>query len=57
MGDNVNIASRLQGEAAPGEILVTEQVYEKVGGAFPNARERVLELKGIKEPVRAFSLI
>ena len=56
MGDNVNIASRLQGEAAPGEILVTEVVYDYVKSAFPNARERVVELKGIKEPVRAFSL-
>ncbi len=56
MGDNVNIASRLQGEAAPGEILVGDEVYENVGSAFPNARERVLELKGFKEPVRAFSL-
>ena len=56
MGENVNIASRLQGEAAPGEILVTEAVYDYVKSAFPNARDRVLELKGIKEPVRAFLL-
>ena len=56
MGDNVNIAARLQGEAAPGEILVTEEVYHYVKSAFPNARERVLELKGISEPVQAYSL-
>ena len=56
LGDAVNIASRLQGEAAPGEILVDKDVYEKVGSAFPNARKRVLELKGIKEPVHAYSL-
>ena len=56
MGDNVNIAARLQGEAAPGEILVTEEVYNYVKSAFPNARERVLELKGISEPVQAYSL-
>ena len=55
-GDNVNIASRLQGEAAPGEILVTEQVYQEVQDAFPDAKERILEIKGIDEPVRAFLL-
>ena len=56
MGDVVNIAARLQGEAAPGEILATERAYQEVRTAFPNAQERVLEIKGIKEPVRAYSL-
>jgi len=27
-----------------------------VASAFPNARERVLELKGIGEPMHAYSL-
>ena len=56
MGDVVNIGSRLQGLAGPGEILVSEEVYHSVRNAFPNARERVLELKGIGDPVRAYSL-
>lgn len=56
LGDAVNIASRLQSEAGPGEILVDERVYETVGSAFPGARDRTLDIKGIKEPVRAFSL-
>ena len=56
LGDVVNIASRLQGEAAAGETLVTEEVYEGVRNAFPNARERLLELKGIPEPVKAYLL-
>ena len=56
MGDVVNIGSRLQGLAAPGEILVSDAVYETVSSTFPNAREQVLELKGIKEPVKTYIL-
>ena len=56
MGDVVNIGARLQGLAAAGEILVSEDVYWEVRDQFPNAGERVLELKGITEPVRAYSL-
>jgi adenylate cyclase len=56
MGDVVNIGSRLQNLAGPGEILVSEEVYKEVRTAFPNARERELELKGISEPVRVYSL-
>lgn len=56
MGDVVNIGSRLQGLAAPGEILVSEEVYRTVEGSYPDAAARVLELKGIPEPVRAYVL-
>ena len=56
MGDVVNIGSRLQNLAGPGEILVSEEVYLHVSSAFPNARERVLDLKGISDPMRAYSL-
>jgi adenylate cyclase len=56
MGDVVNVGSRLQNLAKRGEILVSEEVSEQVAGAFPNARERALELKGIGDPVRAYSL-
>ena len=56
MGDVVNIGSRLQNVAGRGEILVSEDVYKQVASAFPDAQERVLELKGISEPVRAYSL-
>ena len=56
MGDVVNIGSRLQGLAGPGEILVSEEVYEHIGYEYPDASERVLELKGIGDPVHARSL-
>ena len=56
MGDVANIASRLQGLAGPGEIIVTEEVYEQVRAAFPNAEKQVLELRGISYPVVAYLL-
>ncbi len=56
IGDVVNIAARLQGQAAAGEILVTEQAFEGVAAAFPGALRRTLELKGVKRPVAAYSL-
>ena len=53
LGDTVNVASRLQGVAASGEILVTEETYAHVESEFPNTPRRELELKGKSEPVRA----
>lgn len=53
LGDTVNVAARLQGAAAPGEILVTEETYHHVDSEFPNAGLRELELKGKRELVRA----
>jgi class 3 adenylate cyclase len=56
MGDVANIASRLQGLAGPGEIIVTEEFYEQVRSTFPNAEKLVLELRGISYPVVAYLL-
>lgn len=56
IGDVVNVAARLQGHASPGEILVTDEVYRQVAAGFPGAPQRVLELKGVKIPVTAYSL-
>ena len=35
VGDSINIASRLQGKAASGEILVTDEAYKPISAAFP----------------------
>ena len=53
LGDTVNVAARLQGAAASGEILLTEDTYAHIESRFPNASRRELELKGKSEPVRA----
>jgi adenylate cyclase len=53
LGDTVNVAARLQGAAASGEILISEETYAHVESRFPNASRRALELKGKSDPVRA----
>ncbi len=56
VGDVVNVAQRLQAVAEPGEILVSDHVYESVQEAYPDATKRVLTVKGRDEPVIAFAL-
>ena len=54
VGDVVNTASRLQGAAAGGEILVSERLARHLG-EMPGAPES-LAVKGKAEPVRAYRL-
>src|ERR1700719_1224885 len=56
-GDDVNIAARLEGIAAPGGICISSSVYDyvrgKVGVEFADLGEQ--SLKNIARPVRAYS--
>jgi class 3 adenylate cyclase len=58
-GDGVNIAARLEALAEPGNILVSEAVYQqvhnKIAGEFRD--EGVRSLKNIEHPVRIYSLV
>ena len=56
VGPVVNLASRLQGAAGPGEILVTADVFQQVKDQFPDAESRTLSLKGISSPVEVYNL-
>jgi adenylate cyclase len=56
VGDSINIASRLQGKAATGEILVTDAAYQPISAAFPDAIRVEYLLKGISHPVAAHRL-
>ena len=56
LGDTVNVAARLQGEAAPGEILLAEETYARVARQFPGALRRELLLKGKSEAVTAWRI-
>ena len=53
LGDVVNTASRLQGCAGPGQMVLSERVYGEVRARYPEARPIELELKGKSEPVPA----
>jgi adenylate cyclase len=56
VGDTINVASRLQGQAAPGEVLLTRDAYDAIRAAFPGAERREYRLKGMAGPVAAYKL-
>ena len=58
-GDGVNIASRIQGIAAPGGIYISEAVYNNVSNKHEVATEFVKQetLKNVKEPIRIYRVI
>ncbi len=56
IGPVVNLASRVQGAAKSGEILVTEEVCGQVADLFPAAESGTYPLKGMENPVKAYTL-
>jgi adenylate cyclase len=54
IGDVVNTASRLQGAAHAGEIVMSSRVYEHVRADYPRARQATFELKGKSQPEEAY---
>lgn len=48
VGPTVNMASRIQMEAKPGEILASADVYQQVASLFGKTDARVCQLKGIE---------
>ena len=53
LGDVVNTAARLQAEAKPGQIVMSDRVYREVAERFPDVPLVELQLKGKSEPVAA----
>jgi adenylate cyclase len=56
LGDTVNVAARLQAEAASGEMLISDETYAQVAGEFPDAKRQELLLKGKSGPVIAWKI-
>jgi ABC-type oligopeptide transport system substrate-binding subunit/class 3 adenylate cyclase len=57
VGDAVNVAARLQAEAAPGAVLAGAETARLVAGLFRLGEPRPLELKGKAEPVVAVEVV
>ena len=57
VGDSVNLASRLQHLAEPGEILVSEQTYQQAEGLFLFERLTPKKLKGKEKAVDIYRAI
>lgn len=55
IGTVVNIASRAQSVAAPGQILVTRAVYESARQDMPNSRAQPYTLKGFADKMELFA--
>jgi len=53
LGDPVNTAARLQGEAKAGQIVMSERVFGETGGRYPDSPQLQLDLKGKSQPVAA----
>jgi adenylate cyclase len=56
IGDTVNIASRIEGIAKPGQVLVTRATVEELGDEFPLSEPWSVEVKNIDEPVQVYSV-
>jgi class 3 adenylate cyclase len=56
IGDVVNQAARLQAQAGPTEILVSQDVYREVASAYPGVSAETLVLKGFPQRTVAYRL-
>lgn len=54
IGDTVNLSSRLQSNAAGGEILINRATYEAVKEVYPTEQLAPIKVKGKAEPVEVF---
>jgi class 3 adenylate cyclase/tetratricopeptide (TPR) repeat protein len=56
IGDTINLASRLQSLARPGNVLISDSTHKSVSGFFETLELGELEIKG-HTPVRAFEVL
>ncbi|MEW6529208.1 MAG: adenylate/guanylate cyclase domain-containing protein [Thermodesulfobacteriota bacterium] len=54
LGSAVNITFRVEAQAGPGEILLTEAAYERLSGQVHVSAPRTVQLKGIRARMRLF---
>lgn len=56
IGDTVNLAARLESNAEPGQVLVSEAVYREVQGRIPLEYVGKITVKGKSKPVVVYQL-
>ncbi|MGX5690088.1 adenylate/guanylate cyclase domain-containing protein [Arcticibacter tournemirensis] len=57
IGDSVNLAQRLQSAAKPGQIIITEEVYEKAKESFSCEKIGEVSLKNKAKPVTIYQVL
>jgi adenylate cyclase len=53
VGETTNLASRLQSQAAAGEVVLSDETYRRLVDSVDAAPEQ-LQLKGFAQPVTAY---
>jgi adenylate cyclase len=57
IGDTVNLAARLESNAKPGQVLVSETVYQDVAGRLPLEPVGEIQVKGKSQSVMVYQLM
>jgi len=57
IGNEVNLASRLQTHAEPGGILVTHETYSLVKNLVPTEEQEPVQVKGFSKPIRNYRVL
>ncbi|WP_314004234.1 adenylate/guanylate cyclase domain-containing protein [uncultured Paenibacillus sp.] len=57
IGDTVNLSARLESNAKPGQILISEEMSDRVGHLFELEDMGEIKVKGKERPVRVFSVL
>ncbi len=57
IGEEVNLASRVCGKAAPGQVLVTKQTFDRLGGRLRARELEPVQVKGLSYPVQVYEVI
>jgi class 3 adenylate cyclase len=57
IGNQVNVASRLESKAKAGQILISQRSYSKVKGIVEVEEMGPIKVKGIHDPVRTYNVL
>ncbi len=57
VGDTVNMAARIEGLTKDGEILISQEVYEKLEGAIPARSWQTVTLRGSDREHRLYEVV
>jgi len=57
IGDSVNVASRISEIAAPGEIIISSNIYERIPDFLEVEPFRPHEIKGRTKPVKTYKIL
>jgi len=56
IGDNVNLAARLEENAGPGQLIISETTYKEVRHIVKAERLKPLKVKGKEKPVEVYEI-